>query len=463
MRLGRLIGPELADLVRESPGEVRDLLEDIHPEDIADVVSELPDEQAVGLIMQLPTDYAAQVFTRLDEERQGLLASMLGANSTALIATEMNADERADFFSMLPPDVGAPLLEELEKVDPEAAEDVEELTRWPETSAGGLMTTDYVSVEPTIRMAEATEEVRRRAHEAESLEAVWVVDAAHRLLGYLTLRNLLLSSPDEGVREAMQTNVISVPPELDQEEVAKILAKYDLNSLPVVDQTGEMLGLITSDDILDVMAEEQAEDVQKMGGIAPFSQGYFDASIATNLKKRAPWLLVLFLGGFLTTTAMKSFDRVLATVAELAFYVPLLVSAGGNSGSQSSTLVIRGLAVGDIQTKSWWRVLLRELIQGLCLGTLLALLGVGRVLLSGDGMKFAALIGFTILGIVLMGCVVGGMLPILLHRLGIDPATSSNPFIATLVDVFGVVIYLSLAQWLMADVLAAAPWSGRGS
>lgn len=463
MRLARLIGPELADLVRESPGEVRDLLEDIHPEDIADVVNELPDDQAVELITQLPTEYAARVFTRLDNDRQGLLASMMGANSTALIATEMNADERADFFSMLPPDVGAPLLEELEKVDPEAAEDVEELTRWPETSAGGLMTTDYIFVGPSIRMAEATEEVRRSAREAETLETVWVVDESHRLLGYLTLRNLLLASPSEQVSDAMHTNVISVTPELDQEEVARILAKYDLHSLPVVDQNGEMLGLITSDDILDVMAEEQAEDVQKMGAIAPMPEGYFDASIPMYIRKRAPWLLVLFLGGFFTTAAMKSFDRVLAAVAQLAFYVPLLVSAGGNSGSQSSTLVIRGLAVGDIHTKDWWRVLIRELVQGLVLGTLLALLGMGRALVAGDGGKFAVLIGVTILGIVVMGCVVGGMLPILLHRLGIDPATSSNPFIATLVDVFGIVIYLSLAQWLMADVLARGPMPSPGS
>jgi magnesium transporter len=462
MRLARLIGPELADLVRESPGEVRELLEDIHPEDIADVVSEMPDEQAVELITQLPTDYAAQVFTRLDEERQGFLASMMGANSTARIATEMNADERADFFSMLPPDVGAPLLEELEKVDPEAAEDVEELTRWPETSAGGLMTTDYISVPPTIRMADATEEVRRSARQAETVETVWVVDGSHRLLGYLTLRNLLLSPSDERVSDAMQTNVISVPPELDQEEVAKILAKYDLHSLPVVDHKGEMLGLITSDDILDVMVEEQAEDVQKMGAIAPMPEGYFDATIGTYIKKRAPWLLVLFIGGFFTTTAMKSFDRVLSAIAQLAFYVPLLVSAGGNSGSQSSTLVIRGLAVGDIQTKDWWRVFVRELVQGLVLGTMLALLGVGRAFLSGDGAEFAVLIACTILGIVLMGCVVGGMLPILLHRLGIDPATSSNPFIATLVDVFGIVIYLTLAQWLMADALSQAPVSAPG-
>lgn len=454
MRLGRLIGPELATLVKESPEEIRELLDEIHPEDIADIVSEFADEEAVGLLKQLPTDYAAEVFARLDQESQGHLASLLGANSTALIVTEMASDERADFFSMLPPDVGAPLLEELEKVDPEAAEDVEELTRWPERSAGGLMTTDYISVQPTLRMSEAVEEIRRAANEAETLETIYVVDAAQRLLGYLTLRNLLLASPEDRVAEVMQTNIISVLPDLDQEEVARILAKYDLHSLPVVDQKGEMLGLITSDDILDVLAEEQAEDVQKMGAIAPIPEGYFDASIGVYIKKRAPWLLVLFVGGFFTTTALKTFDSVLIAVTQLAFYIPLLVSAGGNSGSQSSTLVIRGLAVGDIRTRDWWKVLFRELIQGMVLGMLLAVLGMFRVLIAGDGATIAMLIGCTIMGIVVMGCVVGGMLPIALHRLGIDPATSSNPFIATLVDVFGIVIYLSLAKLLLHSMLS---------
>ncbi|HYO97570.1 MAG TPA: magnesium transporter [Polyangiaceae bacterium] len=457
MRLARLIGPELAGLIRESPGEVRELLDEIHPEDIADVVCDLDDERAAELLTQLPTEYAAQVFARLDEARQGQLASLMGSGSTALIVTEMDADERADFFSMLPASVGEPLLEELEKVDPEAAEDVEELTRWPENTAGGLMTTDYISVGPALMISEATEELRRRAREAETVDTIYVVDSSNKLLGYLTLRNLLLSAPSEHVFDAMQSNIISVLPELDQEEVAKVLAKYDLHTLAVVDQAGEMLGVITSDDILDVLAEEQAEDVQKMGAIAPMDDGYFDSSIGVYIKKRAPWLLVLFVGGFFTTTAMKNFDRVLTAVAHLAFYVPLLVSAGGNSGSQSSTLVIRGLAVGDIKVKDWWRVLGRELAQGVVLGLLLALLGVIRVVVAGDGALFAILIAVTILSIVVMGCVVGGMLPILLHRIGIDPATSSNPFIATLVDVFGIVIYLTMAQWLLSEALAVLP------
>jgi magnesium transporter len=460
MRLARLIGPELATFVRESPDQLAELIDEIHPEDIADIVSELDDDRAVELLIHLPTEYAAQVFARLDEERQGVLASRMEMGSAARIAGEMDADERADFFSILPPTLGEPLLEELEKVDPEAAEDVQELRRWPDRTAGGLMTTDYIQVAPQLTIRDAIDEVRKSARDAETVETIYVVDSANRLLGYLTLRSLLLSATTEPVFDVMHQNVISVPPELDQAEVAKVLAKYDLHTLPVVTVEGEMLGVITSDDILDVIEEEQAEDVQKMGAIAPITDSYFDAGVGQYIKKRAPWLIVLFVGGFFTTSAMKHFDHMLTAVTQLAFYVPLLVSAGGNSGSQSSTLVIRGLAVGDIQSRDWWRVLRREFIQGLVLGLILAALGVLRVAIAGDGTNFAVLIGFTILCIVMMGCVVGGMLPLLLNRVGLDPATSSNPFIATLVDVLGILIYLSAAQWLMAGMLGAA---GAGS
>lgn len=452
MRLARLIGPELDTLLQENPAELRELLDEIHPEDLADVIHEFDNERATRLLTQLPTDYAALVFERLDEERQGQLAEAMGPGSIALIATEMNADDRADFFSQLPPSMLTPLLEELERVDPDAAEDVEELTRWPENSAGGLMTTDLVSVRPDLRLAEAIEEVRAQAQEAETLDAIFVVDAAFRLVGVLTLRMLLLSDPQQLVDEVMYRNVISVLPDLDQEEVARTLGKYDLHTLPVVSASGELLGVITSDDVLDVITEEQSEDVQKMVAVEPIGERYFDATYGVYIRKRAPWLLILFVGGFFTTSAMKHFDEVLANVAQLAFYLPLLIAAGGNSGSQSSTLVIRGLAVGDIQSENWHRVLVRELGQGLTLGAMLAACGVLRVLVAGDGWALATVVGTTIVCIVVMGCVVGGMMPIILHRAGLDPASSSTPFITTLVDVMGIVIYLGLANWMLAGM-----------
>lgn len=457
MRLARLIGPDLLTLVREAPDQLSELLDEIHPEDIADVIADFDDEPAAQLITLLPADYAAEVLARIPEDRQEQLASLMGAGSVARIATRMGADDRADFFSILPPSVGELAFEELERVDPQAAEDLEELQRWPEKTAGSLMTTDFVSVSPDASIDETIETIRKNANKAETLEAVYVLDSTNHLRGFIKLRDLLVSRPDERARDVMLENVISVLPELDQEEVAKVLAKYDLHTLPVVDQTGEMLGVITSDDILDVIHEEQAEDVQKMGAIAPLEEGYFDASIVTYIKKRAPWLLVLFVGGFFTTSALKAYDKVLESVAQLAFYVPLLVSAGGNSGSQSSTLVIRGLAVGDISSRDWWRVLFRETVQGFVLGALLAALGVLRVFMAGDGWELAIVIGPTILCIVMMGCIVGGMLPILLNRVGLDPATSSTPFIATLVDVFGIVIYLTLAQSLLGQAFSQLP------
>lgn len=456
MRLARLIGPELETLLRENPGEVRELLDEIHPEDIADIVDDFGDLQASELLTELPADYAAEVFERLEEDRQRALAERMGVDSATLIVAEMAADERADFFADLAPDQVEKLLASIERVDPEVAEDIEELTRWPETSAGGLMTTDYWSVDLKGSVADAIQVIRKGADESEVIESVYVVDQNGRLTGVLTLRDLVLSEASTPIETVMQRNIIAVPPEMDQEEVAQKLAKYDLNALPVVDSGGAMLGIITSDDILDVIQEEQNEDVQKMVAIAPVEDGYFDVSFGVLVRKRAPWLLILFMSEFITTFAMERYDRVLAAVAQLSFYIPLLVSAGGNSGSQSSALIIRGLAVGDIRSTDWWRVLLKELAQGGTLGIMLAAAGIGRVLMVGESVPLAVLIGSAIIAIVVMGCVVGAMMPLLLHRLGMDPATSSTPFIASLVDVLGIVIYLALAQWLLLDFVAGA-------
>lgn len=459
MQLARLIGPELKALLEESPGELRDLLDEIHPQDIADILDDLDDDRAQELLNQLPTEYAAQVFERLDEHQQESLAELMGVESAAKIAVEMDVDDLADFVDDLPRDFSVPLLSRIEQLDPEAAEDVEELRQWPETSAGGLMTTEYIAVAPRLSIQQAIGEIRKNAEDAEVIDSIYVIDNKERVQGYLRIQDILLAQPEAPVEAVMRHNLISVPPATDQEDVAKTLAKYDLVTLPVVAEDGEILGVITSDDVMDVMTEEQSEDVHKLGAIEPLKEGYFDTSLFMFIRKRAPWLLVLFVGGFFTASAMEYYDSVLASIAQLSFYVPMLISAGGNSGSQSSTLIIRGLAVGDIGPGDWWRVLVRELIQGLVLGTLLAGCGVARVMFTPDipeQGQFATLVFITIVSIVIMGCVVGGMMPLLLNRLGLDPATSSTPFIATLVDVLGIVIYLGLAQVILSSLLPAA-------
>ena len=458
MSLARLIGPELAALVREKDWAVlTELVEDdIHPEDFADVIQQFGHADAAEALNELPREFAAQVFERLDEEAQEAIIGHLGVADTALIVQEMDVDDLADFVSALPDATEEALLEHLEKVDPDVVVEIGELTRWPETSAGGLMTTAFISVAATLTIGEAITDFRNQAEDIESnLETIYVVDQRDRVVGYLTMRDLLLQKPAELVSTAMHQRVISVPPELDQEEVAQLFAKYDLNTLPVI-KNEELLGVITSDDIIDVVTEEQDEDVQKMGAVAPIEGGYFSVTPWMHLRKRGPWLLVLFVGGFFSASAMHAYDSVLKAVATLAIYVPMLISAGGNSGAQSSTLVIRGLAVGDITARDWWRVFGRELALGLMLGGLLAALGVIRVLIVGDGTNMAFLIASSIVAIVVLGCVIGGMMPLLLHRLGVDPASSSTPFIATLVDVLGIVVYLGLAGWLLSGLVAHA-------
>ena len=456
MRLAHLIGPEIHDLLRDNPEDVRELLEEIHPEDLADVVLELDDDEAGALLQRLAPEAAADIFERLPEGRQEALVEKIGLLKVARIATEMSADDRADFFSALPDNVGEQLLETLEQYDPEAAEEVEELTRWPETSAGHLMTTDYIETHREATADDAIKEVRRQGEDVELINYLYVIDPQERLIGIASLRDILLADPAERIEEIMSENLISVTPETDQEQVAKLMAKYDMQAVPVVDSNGTFHGIITIDDIVDVMTEEQTEDVHKLGGVQPIENPYFETTTWTFIKKRGVWLLVLFVGEMFTGTALRHFDHVIEAVAQLSYYVPLLISTGGNSGGQSSTLIIRGLAVGEIQSGDWYRVLVREMVQGIALGLILGVIGMGRVLLWGDGWSFAALIGIALVSISVMGCTVGGMLPIMIKRVGIDPATSSAPFIASLVDVFGILIYFGLAQVILAQVIAQA-------
>ena len=456
MRLAHLIGPEIRDLLRNNPEHVRELFEELHPEDFADIVLELNDEEAGVLLCRLPADEAADIFARWPGSRQEALVAIIGMAETARIVTEMSADDRADFFSALPDSVGEQLLEALERYDPEAAEEVETLTQWPETSAGHLLTTDCIKTRRESTAADAIREVRRQGADVEIINYVYVVDEQGDLIGIASLRDILLADPMEPISEIMMENVISVTPQTDQEEVAKLMAKYDIQAVPVIDDAGKFLGIITIDDIVDVITEEQTEDIHKLGGVQPIEEPYFETTTWTFVKKRGFWLLLLFLGEMFTGTAMRHFDDVLSSVSHLSFYVPLLISTGGNSGGQSSTLIIRGMAVGEIGLRDWYRVMVREMVQGLLLGLVLALIGVVRVMLWGDGLSFAVLIGVSLVAISVMGCTVGGMLPLFIRRLGLDPATSSAPFIASLVDVFGILIYFSFARVLLANVIAAA-------
>ncbi len=455
MRLASLLGPDIKQILKEDPDALSELLDELHAEDLADIISELEPDEAAELLARLPAEDAAPIFERLDEHEQEELVEQMPPESVAEIASEMSSDNRADLFSLLPEAMGEQLFEALQKVDPAAAQEVREIEKWPETSAGHLMTTDFVTVSPRMRVSEAMEIVRKRARERdEFVYTVYAIDEG-RLAGVASLRDLLIADPDHRIVEVMRTNVISVPPTMDQEEVARRMAKYDLNVIPVVADDGKLLGVITIDDIIDVLVQEQTEDVQKIGGLEPLDVPYFQTSFLTFIRKRAGWLIVLFIEEFFTQTALRHYDPIMEAVKGALLYVPLLISAGGNSGSQSSTLVIRGLALGEIKLGDWWRILLREAGMGIVLGLIIAVIAMGRVMMYPDQtFLFALTIGMTVLFIIFAGCTVGSMLPIVLKRLGIDPATSSTPFIASLVDTMGVVIYAHVAMVVMSDVIA---------
>lgn len=457
MRLATLLGPDVKQLLKEDPDQVRELLDEMHAEDLADLIAELDPHEAAQLLARMPAEGAAPIFERLEEHEQEEIAELMPPESVAHIASEMAPDDRADLFSALPPAMGDMILDQLEKVDPEAAEDVRELEKWPETSAGHLMTTSYVSVPQQVVVGTAIEAVRVHAEDHhENIYNVYALDTQDKLVGIASLRDLLLSRPNQPLSEILTTNIITVEPELDQEEVARRMAKYDLNVMPVMDASGVILGIITIDDIVDVLTQEQTEDVQRIGGVEPLEAGYFQTGFVEFIKKRGFWLLVLFFGEFFTQTALRHYDPVFDAIHGAAYYVPLLISAGGNSGSQSSTLIIRGLAVGEVKFRDWPRVFAREIAIGFVMGLGLGIVGFGRVLMYPEqGLKFAITVGVTIVGIVTTGCTVGAMLPILLKRMGLDPATSSTPFIASLVDVLGIIIFVQFAKIVMASVLAA--------
>ena len=454
MRLGTLLGPDLKKLLREDPEQLNELLDDIHPEDLADILGELEPEEIAVILEKLPAEEAAPIFERLDEHEQEDLVERMAPESVAHIASEMAPDDRADLFSVLPEAMGDKLLVALDRVDPEAAEDVRAIEKWPDTSAGHLMTTSFVSVSPDVTVADAVLAVRRHVEERD--EQIYNVYATrkHQLEGIVPLRDLLLASPSQKLWEILRTKIISVTPEADQEEVARRMAKYDLNVMPVIDGAGILLGVITIDDVVDVLTQEQTEDVQRLGAVEPLDVPYFQTSFLTFIRKRAGWLIILFVEEFFTQTALRYYDPVMEAVKGALLYVPLLISAGGNSGSQSSTLVIRGLALGEIKLHDWWRIAVRELGMGVVLGVMLSFIAVGRVLMYPDQhILFALTVGVTLIGIVVTGCTIGSMLPIIMKRFGGDPATSSTPFIASIVDTLGVIIYAHVAMVIMHKVV----------
>src|SRR5450432_1046947 len=448
MRLSTLLGPDLAETLRTSPEHAVALAEELHAVDLADLIFGLSDEQAVMLVAALPVAQAAAAFDAMDHDRRQHLFERMERSLAAHIADSMAADERADLFKSLPDDVRADLLARMPK---DASKDIRELSRYPESTAGGLMTTDYVAVEVTLTVERAIEQVRSTAAQMETIYDAYAVDPNGTLLGVVSLRDLVLARAGQPISAIMNADVISVPPEMDQEDVAHLFEHYDMLALPVVEATRKMLGIVTVDDVVTVLKQEQAEDIQKMGAVAPTDESYFKTEFWTLVKKRAGWLVAIFLGEILTASVLEHYEAARKAFQAIEVFVPLIISSGGNTGSQASSLVIRGMALEEFGPGDAPKILWRELRMGLVLGCILGSIGLLRAIFVGHSGShgMAAAVGMSLIACVTFGSVVGSGLPLLMKRLGLDPAVSSGPFIASLVDVLGIIIYLNIAIWIL--------------
>lgn len=458
--LGTLLQPELEELIAAGRwDELRDSVRDLHPADLAEIVIDLPPDSEAAVFRVLPRPLATQVFAHLPVEHQeGLIHSVSGEHMREIV-THMTPDDRTRLFEELPAEMTRRLLESLPSQELATAR---ELLGYPAETAGRFMTPRYVALRPDMTVAEALAHVRKVGRGQETLHALYIVDADGKLVEDVRLGSLVLADPHTRVGDLHDRPRVAVEAHVPHEQLVYDFQKYDRYSLPVVDADGQMLGIITADDVLDVATEAATEDMHKMGATGALEEPYLEVGFTAMIRKRAGWLSVLFLGEMLTASVMAFFEDQIARTVVLAMFIPLIISSGGNSGSQTATLIVRALALGELRLHDWLRVLRRELSTGVTLGIWLGLIGFLRVVLWQSAgwldygphyFRIAAVVWISLIGVVLFGTVAGSMLPIALRRLGLDPATSSTPFVATLVDVTGVVIYFGAAAILLHTAL----------
>jgi magnesium transporter len=448
----RLILPEVREALRTDPRSLLELLDELLPADLADLAGELEPELAHKLLEVLPVDVTARLLENAAEETRADLFAALAkqdVGSATAVTDEMAADDRADLYAELPDPLRTRLLTAL---DPEESRDIRLLLAYPEGSAGALMTTDFVALPSTATVAEAIEHVRATAEAMETIYSAYAVDSNGTLLGVVSLRDLVTSPLHKTIDNVMNPNIITAAADEDQEEVARLMGKYDLLALPIVDRTHHMLGIVTVDDVMDVVEEEATEDVHRLGAIEPIEQPFMGTPIRTFVRARAPWLIALFLAGTINITVLAHYSNVpIRHLGILMWFVPLIISSGGNAGSQSATLVIRAMAVGDIAPRNALKVLGRELAVAGVLGGLLGAVGFSRVMLfdTTRSLVFGGAIALAVGCVVMFGSLLGAAVPLVLERLKIDPAVSSTPFIASIVDIAGLVIFFEIARHLL--------------
>jgi len=457
--VGKILEPEIRSMIEARDfAALREVFREWPPVDVAEVILDLPEDEQVIIFRVLPHDLAADVFEYLGIEEQQKLLRAMAHEQVVGILNEMAPDDRTALLEELPSDAARKLIRFL---TPEERRVATALLGYPEDSVGRLMTPDFIAVKEDWTVQEVLDYIRAYGEDSETLNVIYVVDDRGKLIDDIRMREFLLKPLTSPVRDLMQKTFVTLNVTDSQRDAVNMFRKYDRTVLPVIDSNGVLLGIVTIDDMLDVAEEEATEDIQKLGGSEALDAPYLTIRFPHMIRKRAPWLVILFLSEMLTATAMGFFSDEIAKAVVLALFVPLIISSGGNSGSQATTIVIRAMALGEVMLRDWWRVMGREVLSGLALGVILGTIGFVRIAvwsqlfhLYGPHWPLIGLtIFFSLIGVVMWGTFSGSMLPFALRRVGLDPATASAPFVATLVDVTGLLIYFTMAFLILRGTL----------
>ena len=425
--------------------DVRSMISDSEPADVAESIGFLDAEKRTVVYRVLSRELATEVFEHLGPDAQEELIKGLGREQVAAILNDMAPDDRTSLLEELPAAVTKQVLAML---SPEERRVANQLLGYPEDSVGRMMTPDYIAIRSGWTVQQALDHLRRNGEDSETLSVLPVMDDRGALIDDLRVRQLLLAEPDSKVEQLLDGNFIALKATDDQESAVQVFKEYDRVAFPVTDSAGTLLGIVTVDDVLDVAEQEATEDIQKIGGSAALERPFMQVGFGDMLRKRAGWLVLLFLAQLLSLNVIALFDEKLAQLAVLMLFVPLIISSGGNSGSQAATLVVRAMALEEVTPGDWWRVLRREVGFGLTVGVILAVIGFVRISLgsfSSDWFRLALAVSVSVTCVVLWGVILGSMLPFIMRAFGVDPASSSTPFVATLVDVTGLLLYFTVA------------------
>lgn len=425
--------------------DVRSMISDSEPADVAESIGFLDAEKRTVVYRVLSRELATEVFEHLGPDAQEELIKGLGRKQVAAILNDMAPDDRTSLLEELPAAVTKQVLAML---SPEERRVANQLLGYPEDSVGRMMTPDYIAIRSGWTVQQALDHLRRNGEDSETLSVLPVMDDCGALIDDLRVRQLLLAEPDSKVEQLLDGNFIALKATDDQESAVQVFKEYDRVAFPVTDSAGTLLGIVTVDDVLDVAEEEATEDIQKIGGSAALERPFMQVGFGDMLRKRAGWLVLLFLAQLLSLNVIALFDEKLAQLTVLMLFMPLIISSGGNSGSQAATLVVRAMALEEVTPGDWWRVLRREVGFGLTVGVLLAVIGFVRISLgsfSSEWFRLALAVSVSVTCVVLWGVILGSMLPFIMRAFGIDPASSSTPFVATLVDVTGLLLYFTVA------------------